>query len=677
MKQGLPTVLYGGDYNPDQWPETDWDDDIKAFKQADINSATINVFSWALLEPREGEYDFEKLDHIVAKLSRADFKIVMATSTAAMPAWMFKKYPDVARVDYQGRRHVFGQRHNFCPSSPNYRRLAGRLVDQLARRYAGNSHIVAWHVNNEYGGNCYCENCRRAFQEWLKQRYQTLDNLNQAWDNNVWSHTIYDWDEIQVPNELGDAWGAEGTHTIVAGLSVDYLRFQSDAMLSLYNLEKQTIEKYDKQTPILTNFHGTPNKWIDYHAWAKDQDIIAYDSYPAYDDPAYVAAFRYDLMRGLKHQPFMLMESTPSQVNWQPYSPLKRPNQMRATELQAVAHGADTVQYFQLKQAVGGSEKFHGAVISHSQRTDTRAFQEVARLGHDLKKTGADFKDAATPAKAAIVFDWSNFWAFEYVAGITQDLQYVPLILDYYRQFYQHQIPVDVIGVDDDFSQYDLIVAPVLYMVKKGLGEKISDYVQNGGHLLTTYASGMVDESDNVYLGGYPGPLSRVLGIWVEETDATVPGQTVKVAFDQSAQQYEGRLLCDQIHLTGSKTRALAHYASEFYAGTPAVVENIFGKGLAWYVGTRLDDQGLGKVIERVIDQTGLAGLTSQTTDLEITRRVKDGQELYFVLNLRNESRQLPTDLQQAGFVDILTGAAPKAKLEPWDVEILKRGMDQ
>lgn len=358
MKQGLPAVLYGGDYNPDQWPETDWDDDIKVFKQADINSATINVFSWALLEPREGEYDFEKLDHIVAKLSRADFKIVMATSTAAMPAWMFKKYPDVARVDYQGQRHVFGQRHNFCPSSPNYRRLAGRLVDQLARCYAGNSHIVAWHVNNEYGGNCYCENCRRAFQEWLKQRYQTLDNLNQAWDNNVWSHTIYDWDEIQVPNELGDAWGAEGTHTIVAGLSVDYLRFQSDAMLSLYNLEKQTIEKYDKQTPILTNFHGTPNKWIDYHAWAKDQDIIAYDSYPAYDDPAYVAAFRYDLMRGLKHQPFMLMESTPSQVNWQPYSPLKRPDQMRATELQAVAHGADTVQYFQLKQAVGGSENF-------------------------------------------------------------------------------------------------------------------------------------------------------------------------------------------------------------------------------------------------------------------------------------------------------------------------------
>ena len=676
MKKGLPTVLYGGDYNPDQWPENDWDKDIAVFKQADINSATINVFSWALLEPRECEYHFEKLDRIIEKLSQADFKIVLATSTAAMPAWMFKKYPDVARVDYQGRRHVFGQRHNFCPSSTNYRRLAKNLVDQLAKRYADNSHIVAWHVNNEYGGNCYCENCRLAFQKWLKQRYQTLDNLNHAWDNSVWSHTIYDWDEIQVPNELGDAWGAEGTHTIVAGLSVDYLRFQSDAMLDLYNLEKRTIEEYDDQTPILTNFHGTPNKWIDYHTWAKDQDIIAYDSYPAYDEPAYEAAFRYDLMRGLKHQPFMLMESTPSQVNWQPYSPLKRPNQMRATELQAVAHGADTVQYFQLKQAVGGSEKFHGAVISHSQRTDTRAFQEVAQLGHHLKKAGRAFKDAAIPAKAAIVFDWSNFWAFEYVAGITQDLKYVPLILDYYKQFYERQIPVDVIGTDDDFSQYDLIVAPVLYMVKKGLGEKISAYVQNGGQLLTTYASGMVDESDNVYLGGYPGPLSEILGIWVEETDATVPGQTVQVAFENNPKvSFNGRLLCDQIHLTSSKARVLAHYASEFYAGTPAVVENSFGKGQAWYVGTRLDHDGLSQVIDRVVEKTDLKRLCTEKTDLEITRRVRNGQELYFVLNMRNEARPLPVELQQAGFIDILTQAAPKAQLKPWDVEILKRTM--
>ena len=224
-KKKRPRFLYGGDYNPEQWPADTWAQDIQIFKQADINSATINVFSWALLEPQEGQYDFTKLDRIVDELSAAGFDIVMATSTAAMPAWMFKKYPAVARVDYQGRRHVFGQRHNFCPTSPDYQRLASGLVTQLAKRYGDNPHIVAWHVNNEYGGNCYCDNCAAAFREWLKQRYQTLDNLNRAWNMNVWSHTIYDWDEIVVPNELGDAWGPEGTETIVAGLSIDYLRF--------------------------------------------------------------------------------------------------------------------------------------------------------------------------------------------------------------------------------------------------------------------------------------------------------------------------------------------------------------------------------------------------------------------------------------------------------------------
>lgn len=459
-KKALPRFLYGGDYNPEQWPADTWPQDIQVFKQADINSATVNVFSWALLEPQEGQYDFSKMDQIVDELAAADFDIVMATSTAAMPAWMFKKYPGVARVDYQGRRHVFGQRHNFCPTSPDYQRLASDLVTRLAKRYGDNSRIVAWHVNNEYGCNCYCDHCAAAFRQWLRARYQTLDKLNAAWNMNVWSHTIHDWDEIVVPNELGDAWGPEGTETIVAGLSIDYLRFQSDAMLDLFKMEKGIIEQFAPDVPVTTNFHSLPNKMVDYQKWAKAQDIISYDSYPAYSMPTYHPVFLYDLMRTLKHQPFMLMESTPAQVNWQPYSPLKRPGQMRATELQAVAHGADTVQFFQLKQAVGGSEKFHSAVIAHSGRTDTRAFKEVARLGHDLKKVGSTIKDANIHAKVGIVFDWSNFWSLEYVDGITQDFQYVPIILDYYRQFYERNIPTDVISVDDDFSQYDLVVAP-------------------------------------------------------------------------------------------------------------------------------------------------------------------------------------------------------------------------
>lgn len=667
MYTTLPHFLYGGDYNPDQWPEETWSDDIKIFKQADINSATINIFSWALLEPEEGKFDFSKLDKIVKKLSDANFDIVMGTSTAAMPAWMFKKYPDVARVDYQGRRHVFGQRHNFCPNSKNFQVLASRLVAKIAERYRDNKHIVCWHVNNEFGGNCYCENCQNTFRDWLKNKYKTLDALNKAWNMNVWSHTIYDWDEIVVPNELGDCWGPEGSETIVAGLSIDYLRFQSESLQNLFKMEKKIIRQFVPNALVTTNFHSLPNKMIDYQKWAKDQDIISYDSYPAYDAPSYQAAFLYDLMRSLKQKPFMLMESTPAQVNWQPYSPLKRPGQVEATEFQAVAHGADTVQYFQLKQAVGGSEKFHSAVISHSGRTDTRAFKEVADLGHKLNKVGPIIKNSMNKAKVAIVFDWSNFWSFEYVDGITQDLQYVPIILDYYRQFYERNIPTDIISVDDDFSKYDLVVAPVLYMVKPGLDKKINQYVEKGGKFVTSFMSGMVNESDNVYLGGYPGPLKKVTGIWVEESDAIIPGKSTKVKFNDGL-ECDSSLMCDLIHLEGAKS--LANYSSEFYAGTPAVTENDFGKGKAWYIGARLDHKGLSQIFNHIIMTANIESIVPEANGLEITKRITpEGKELYFVLNMSNEAKKLPHKL--ASYQNLLTEQQAETDVKAWNVQVL------
>lgn len=665
MKE-LSRFLYGGDYNPDQWPEKVWSKDIQVFKKANINSASINIFSWALLEPEEGEYDFSKLDKIIAELSENNFDIVLATSTAAMPAWMFKKYPDVARVDYDGRRHKFGQRHNFCPSSKNYRRLAKALVEKIAKRYSNNSHIAVWHVNNEYGGNCYCENCQKEFQIWLKNRYQTLDNLNKAWNNNVWSHTIYNWDEIVVPNALGDAWGPEGSETIVAGLSIDYLRFQSEQLQKLFQMEKRAIRKYDSDTPVTTNFHSLPNKMIDYQKWAQDQDIISYDSYPTYDAPKYLAAFLYDLMRSLKHQPFMLMESTPSQVNWQHYSPLKRPGQMAATELQAVAHGANTVQFFQLTQAVGGSEKFHGAVLTHSRRTDTRMFREVTDLGEKLKKIGPKILHTNNHAEVALIFDWSNFWSYEYVDGISQDFNYMSEILDYYRQFYERNIPVDIISVDDDFSQYKLIAAPVLYMVKEGLAEKINSYVVQGGKFITTFMSGMVNESDNIYLGGYPGPLKKVTGIWVEESDAVLPGQKITAVMDN--QELDCGLVCDLIHPDTAQT--LAQYSSEFYAGTAAVTVNNYGKGKAWYIGSKFKHGSLTQIITKILNDCKISGILN--SDLEITyREDQQGKKYYFVLNLSNEQKNLPSEF--IDYEDLFTDKSPKKVLKPWQVLVLTK----
>ena len=347
MKAKFNKMLYGGDYNPEQWPKDVWQQDMELFDKAGINSATINVFSWARIQPAEEVYDFRELDEIVDTLAKAGKQIVLATSTAALPAWMVKRYPEVARVDYEGRRHKFGQRHNACPNSPVYRHFVKELTARLAERYGSHEHVVCWHINNEYGGECYCENCEKAFRVWLRKKYGTIEALNKAWNLTFWGHNIYDWDEVVLPNALSE--GIEGEEepgnekTAFAGISIDYRRFNSDSILDNFRLERDTIQQYDRDTLVTTNLMGT-YKGLDYFKWAKEMDIVSWDNYPSYDTPWSTVAMRHDLMRGLKNAPFMLMEQTPSQQNWQPYNSLKKPGQMRAQSWQTVAHGADTIQ---------------------------------------------------------------------------------------------------------------------------------------------------------------------------------------------------------------------------------------------------------------------------------------------------------------------------------------------
>lgn len=492
----------------------------------------------------------------------------MATSTGALPAWMVHRYPEVARTDFEGRHHKFGHRHNACPNSPVFQKYAKRLAEKLAERYGDNKNIVCWHISNEYGGECYCENCAKAFRVWLKDKYKTLDEVNKAWNMEFWGHTIYDWDEIVPPNDLGDGmpWGSG---TAFAGMSLDYMRFNSDGMLNNYKMERDAIRKYDKETPITTNLMGT-YKGLDYFKWAKEMDIVSWDNYPSYNTPWSHVAMTHDLMRGLKDAPFMLMEQTPSQQNWQPYNSLKKPGQMRAQSYQTVAHGADTIQFFQLRRSVGGCEKFHGAVIAHAGTADTRVFREVTQLGKELEKIGSRVMGSENHAKVGIIFDWENYWALEYTSGPNRDLRYVDQIEQMYNYFYNKNIAVDMIPIDADFSKYDLVAAPVLYMVKDGVAESLEAYVQAGGTLITTYMSGIVGQSDNVHLGGYPGPLRKMAGVWVEEIDALAPEQRNKIRFADGTEE-ECRLVCDLMHLEGAEE--IAQYESDFYAGMTAVAK--------------------------------------------------------------------------------------------------------
>ncbi len=666
MEHTFKRILYGGDYNPNQWPREVWDEDMKLFRQAHINSATINVFSWAKLQPTEETYDFDRLDEMVDMLSRENSDIVMATSTGALPAWMVKDYPEVARVDYEGRRHVFGQRHNACPNSPVYQRFARRLASKLAERYGSNENVACWHINNEYGGECYCENCAKAFRVWLRKKYGTIEAVNEAWNMEFWGHSVYSWDEIVPPNILGDGIGTE--KTAFAGLSIDYRRFMSDSILENFKMERDAIREFDKETPITTNLMGT-YKGLDYFKWAKEMDIVSWDNYPSYNTPWSQTAMRHDLMRGLKNAPFMLMEQTPSQQNWQPYNSLKRPGQMRAQSYQTVAHGADTIQFFQLRRSKGACEKFHGAVIAHAGTGNTRVFREVTQLGEELEKLGASTLGSVNEAEVGIVFDWDNYWALEYTSGPNVDLMYVDQIHQYYEYFYNRNIPVDMIPVDGDFSKYKMVVAPVLYMVKEGMKEALEAFVQTGGILVTTYMSGIVDQSDNVHLGGYPGPLRAMAGVWVEEIDALAPEQFNEVRF-QDGTTAACRLVCDLMHLEGAQ--CVAEYGSDFYAGTPAVTRNGFGQGAAYYIGTDMQADGTAKVLDMAVAEAGVKPVVEGGEGLEIVRRRADDCDFYFLMNFKDEAAPAPAVL--AGKTDVLTGKAVKEGelLSKYDVKIVR-----
>lgn len=620
-------IPYGGDYNPEQWTEDMWQEDMRLFRLAGIDCVTLNVFSWAVLQPSEDEYRFERLDRIMDLVRENGLQVIMATSTGAHPAWMARKYPEVLRVNFSGMRRKFGSRHNSCPNSPVFRKYAAKLAGKLAERYHGYENIIAWHVSNEYGGECYCENCERAFREWLKKKYGTLEELNRAWDTAFWGHTFYDWEEIVLPNGLSEHFDME--HTNFQGISLDYKRFFSDSLLENYCAEYEEIKKISPDIPVTTNLMGF-YKGLDYQKWAGHLDFASWDNYPAFGAPASAAAMAHDLMRGLKQgAPFALMEQTPSVTNWHPYSTLKRPGVMRLWSYQAIAHGSDSVLFFQMRRSIGACEKYHGAVIDHAGHENTRVFREVQALGGELKKLGSSLLGSRVKAQAAIVVDWDNWWALEYSAGPSRDLKYLEEVGRCYEVFYEKNIPVDIISVSDPLDGYSLVAAPLLYMVKEGFREKLEKFVKGGGTLLSGFFSGIVDEHDLVCPGGYPGRLRDVLGIWVEETDAMSPD--MKNSFTWEGKRYECGLLCDILHTRGAQ--ALASYEKEFYAGSPALTVNRYGRGLAYYAATRGDREFYRDFVGKAAKDAGIAPVWEEIPGVEVCVRQDARRRFFFFLN--------------------------------------------
>lgn len=670
-------IYYGGDYNPDQWDDATIDEDMKYFKEAGINLLTLPVFSWAKLEPDEGVYDFGWLDAIIDKIWENGIYVCLATPTTAQPAWLSTRYPEVLPVDIQGRKRTHGMRVFFCVNSLKYRERAAAIAEEMAKRYAHHPALAMWHVSNEYGTYCYCPTCQAKFRLWLRRRYGNIEELNKRWHTTFWGRILTSFEEVTLPTELND------DYRFNPAIQLDYMRFVTDSTAECFQNEYDVLKKHNPEIPIQTNMSGYIKK-LDQFAMTKHLDIVGWDNYPWPTDPAYFIAMKHDIMRGLKGgQSYVLTEQSPNQQNWQPYNKLKRPGEVRLLSYQAMAHGADTCLFFQMRQSVAGQEKLHGAVITHAGHNKTRVFRETAALGAELEKIGQAFLEGRTKAKVGMLLDWNNWWALELCSGPSQDMDYLKTFSKYYKPFYEKNIPVDVLSTESSLEGYSVIVAPMLYMMKDGIAEKLRNFVQQGGTLLTTVMSGLADENDRCIFGEYPGPLKDILGIWVEETDALRPeeenvmktGEAVDGgrAFEREA--YSCGFLCDIIHLRGA--RELASYEKDFYAGSPCVTMNEYGKGKAYYVGTQPEDDFLSELAGRIAEEAGLSPLYPAAEGVELTARENERGCVVFAINHNEEDAWV--DFGSESLENLMTGGVLTGRtvLAPRDVIVAKRNADR
>lgn len=664
----LPVLYYGGDYNPEQWDEETWIEDMRLFRLANINFVRLSVFSWALIQPEEDKYEFSWLDRILDLIAENGIYACIATSTAAQPAWMSLKYPEILPVDVNGRKRTHGKRVNFCPNSAKFRELAAKLVRKLALRYKDHPSLLMWNIANEYGTYCYCETCAREFRNWAKERYLSIDELNKRWNLSFWGHTVYDWQEISVPSELND------DNKWYQPKALDYLRFMTDSNIACYLNEYRILKEVTPNVLVTTNISGLIKK-LDQFKWADYVDIVAWDNYPTNKDGLSTVALKHDLMRALKNgQPYMLMEQTPSQQNWQPYNMLKRPGVLRLLSYQALAHGADTVLYFQLRRSIAGVEKFHGALIEHAGHENTRVFRECARIGSELKNFSDKILDSRVDSKIAIMFDWANWWAVELSSGPSVDLKYFEQVNKYYKALYDMNMSVDIVKPDADLSKYSLVIAPLLYMTKSSAAKGIEKYVEEGGAFVTTFLSGIVDENDRVILGGYPGALRKVLGVWVEEVDAILPEMRNAVVINDNlgykSSKYESRLICEVVHSEGAEI--LGVYGNDFYAKTPCFTVNSFGKGKAYYIATDPEDCFISEFLEKLCIERQIKPVLVAPKGVEVSERIKDDKKFLFVLN--HNDHAVTIEVGNRKYRDLISDKAIDTLflLKPKDVAVLE-----
>lgn len=620
------TVWFGGDYTPEQWPEQQRRDDMALMRDTGVTMATVGVFAWGLIEQQPGRYHWEWFDGVMDRLRDAGIAACLATMTASPPSWFADLYPQTLPVLADGSVLSQGARQHFCPSSPIYREHAVRFVRALAQRYGSHPALTLWHIGNEYGchvSECYCETSAAAFRSWLRRRYTSIESLNHAWSTTVWSQRYEDFDEIHPPR----------TAPLFPNPAqrLDYARFSSDEMLECCTRERDVLREITPDIPVSTNFLSW-GKPVDLFRWAEEIDVIGHDAYqdPADPDTHIGIGFAHDLMRGAKNgEPFLLMEQSPGGVNWRERNAVKPAGAMALWSWQAVAQGADSILFFQWRQSPGGAEKFHAGIVGHTG-TRSRTYREVRELGQDVARAGG-IAGSMRAADVAIVMDWDNWWALELDAHPTIDLDYQRILTSHYAPLFRANIATDVVHVSAELSRYRVVVVPNLYLVDQATADRLKAFVRGGGTLIVSYFSGIVDEADRVYLGGYGGPLRDVLGITIEEFRPLQHSESIGV------RTAEGTSLRGSIwseHLTLEGAESIAAYTEGELSGHPAITRHRFGDGVAYYLGTSFAQDALASILLPAVSAAGVVPeLEGAPPGVQATRRRDETTEYLFLLN--------------------------------------------
>ncbi|MFD5276232.1 beta-galactosidase [Pseudarthrobacter sp. NPDC058362] len=625
---GNGQLVYGCDYNPEQWDPAVWQEDVRLMKEAGVNLVAVNIFGWAELESSPGTYSFERLDQVLDLLHAHGIGVNLGTGTSSTPAWLTTLHPEILPESAAGVRAWPGGRQAWCPSSPRYREHALRLVGEIVRRYGSHPAVRLWHVSNELGCHnalCYCDVSAAAFRDWLAARYGTLDALNSAWGTAFWSQRYSAWDQILPPRTT--------VSTNNPTQVLDFHRFSSDELLGYYRSEAEILREHST-VPVTTNFMVTAHiRNLDYWSWAPHMDVIANDHYLDHrlDSPIVELAFAADATRGLAQgQPWLLMEHSTSAVNWQPRNIAKVPGEMLRNSLAHLARGADGLCFFQWRASVQGSEKFHSAMLPHTG-TDSRIWREVLELGSILAKL-KEVAGTKVQSEAALIFSWEAWWAYDQESHPSSDVRYLDQVHALYKALWETGVTVDIVAPGADLSGYKLAVVPGLYLVREDEASALEMYVRGGGHAVVTYFSGIVDENEKVLTGGYPGAFRNLLGIRSDEFYPLPPGQTLALDNGSTAS-----LWTEATRLEGAEARA--SFREGHLAGTPAVTRNRYGAGTAWYIGTALDPAGMREVVAEAVGESGISVLDSPQ-GLEVVVRSSTDEGYVFLINHSDEEHK-------------------------------------